>query len=258
MTDLEIANLESLVVKQCESIIKKKAGRNNSRSLKRVVPSASYGNTQETGEQAKVQPLSMLQRKDLERLVTLDYLQFPVQPCVRSLYYLSKIAQTQSLKIIVPPTVLLGFGDDNRIMYNDYQTGKLVVDTKNISPKKIQNFMQSHMINGPQQQNYSIEDKLLYPKFLIKLATKNSTQNETKLYYSSQTLFGELLSFWGGYDLALQAFVKSKHPFRPSIYRFYMNKNGNVYKAVAINNQETVNKDSKFYQQLLSRISDCN
>lgn len=31
------------------------------------------------------------------------------------------------------------------------------------------------MINGPEQHNYSIEDKLLYPKFLIKLATKNST-----------------------------------------------------------------------------------
>lgn len=54
MTDAEIANLESLVVKQCESIIKNKAERNTSRSLKRVVPSASYGNTKETGEQAKV------------------------------------------------------------------------------------------------------------------------------------------------------------------------------------------------------------
>ena len=54
MTDLEIANLESLVVKQCESIIKNKAGRNTIRSQKRIVPSASYGNTQETGEQAKV------------------------------------------------------------------------------------------------------------------------------------------------------------------------------------------------------------
>jgi len=37
-----------------------------------------------------------------------------------------------------------------------------------------------------------------------------------------------------------------------------MNKNGNVYKSVAINNHETINKESKFYQQLLMLISDCN
>jgi len=99
---------------------------------------------------------------------------------------------------------------------------------------------------------------LLYPKYLIKLATKNSTQNEIKLYYSSQTLFAELLSFWGGFDLALQGFVKSKHPFRPSVYRCYVNKNGNVYKSMSINNQETVNKDSKFYQSLMSLIAESN
>jgi len=91
----------------------------------------------------------MLQRKELERQLTLDYTRFPAQPCVRSLYYLSKIAQTQSLKIIVPPTVLLGFNDDNRLMYNDYQTGLLVVESKNISPKRIQQFIQTHMIDVP-------------------------------------------------------------------------------------------------------------
>lgn len=127
----------------------------------------------------------MLQRKDLERLETLDYFQFPVQPCVRSLYYLSKIAQHQSLKIIVPPTVLLGFGNDNRIMYNDYQTGKLVVESKDITPKRVQNFIQSHIINGHEKHNYTIEDKLLYPKFIIKLANKNSTKNDLYLYYSN-------------------------------------------------------------------------
>ena len=79
----------------------------------------------------------MLQKKELERQLTLDYSNYTVQPCVRSLYYLSKIAQNQSIKVIVPPTVLIGFGDDNRIMYNDYNTGKLVVENKNISPKRI-------------------------------------------------------------------------------------------------------------------------
>jgi hypothetical protein len=65
------------------------------------------------------------------------------------------------------------------------------------------------MLGGPEQEaNYSIEDKLLYPKFVIKLATKGSQTNEIKLYYSRETLIAELLSFWGSYDLALQSFVK--------------------------------------------------
>lgn len=114
------------------------------------------------------------------------------------------------------------------------------------------------MISGPLQQNYSIADKLLYPKYIIKLAAKGSTHNEIKLYYSRETLIAELLGFWGSYDIAVQAFIKQKHPFRPSLYRCYMNKNGSVYKAVAINNQENVTKDSKFYQSLLQLISDTN
>jgi hypothetical protein len=116
----------------------------------------------------------MLQRKELERQLTLDYTSFPVQPCVRSLYYLSKIAQTQSLKIIVPPTVLLALNHDHRLMYNDYKTGVLVVETKNITQKRIQAFIQTHMIDVAEHMEENIEDKLLCPKFLIKLAGKES------------------------------------------------------------------------------------
>jgi hypothetical protein len=50
---------------------------------------------------------------------------------------------------MVPPTVLLGYGDDNRLIYNDYQTGKLMVESNSISPKKIQAFITQHMVNGP-------------------------------------------------------------------------------------------------------------
>ena len=114
------------------------------------------------------------------------------------------------------------------------------------------------MISSPEQQAYSIEDKLLYPKFVIKLASKGSTQNEVKLYYSRESLIADLLSFWGSFDLALQSFVKQKHPLRPSIHRFYVNKNGNVYKAVAITNQENVTKDHKMYKTLLQLIEETN
>jgi len=46
--------LESLVIKQCDTIIKNKKGLNTSRSQKRIVPSVNYGDNKEVGEQAKV------------------------------------------------------------------------------------------------------------------------------------------------------------------------------------------------------------
>ena len=58
------------------------------------------------------------------------------------------------------------------------------------------------MISGP-EQSYSIEEKLLYPKFVIKLAAKGSTHNDIKLYYSRESLIADLLSFWGSFDMAL-------------------------------------------------------
>ena len=56
----------------------------------------------------------------------------------------------------------------------------------------------------------------------------------------------DILAYWGSGDLAVQMFVKQKH-MRPSIYRYYM-KNGHVYKAMAISNQENMNKDSRLYK----------
>ena len=108
----------------------------------------------------------------------------------------------------MPPTVLLGLNDDNRIMYNDYQTGLLVVESKNISPKRIQSFIQTHMVDTPDSLSSSIEDKLLCPKFLIKLAGKGSVANDMRIFYSKEAMIPELLSLWGSYDLALQGFVK--------------------------------------------------
>ena len=84
MTDHEIADLETLIKKQCEVIISRQRGQ-ESELIKRQAT---------IHKQVKVQPLTMLQRKELERQLSLDYYSFPVQPCVRSLYYISKIAQT--------------------------------------------------------------------------------------------------------------------------------------------------------------------
>ena len=45
---------------------------------------------------------------------------------------------------------------------------------------------------------------------------------------------------------------------RPSIYRVFVNRNGHVYKAVAVNNQENITKESKIHKILLQLIEDAH
>eukprot|EP00347_Sterkiella_histriomuscorum_P000612 403375175 len=245
MTDREIRDLEKIIVKNCDSII------NNFVQTDTLIP-LKNSNATLMNQQTKQQPLSLLQRKEIDHYQELDYSKYPAQPCVRSLYYISKIAQTQQIKILVPPSILIGFGDDNRMMHNDPQNGSLIVKTGYISPKLIQQFIQKHMIYDQLEQ--TVEDRILFPKFVIKLASKTHTKNDIRVYYSKDSLIGDLMSFWGTYDMAIQQFVKQKH-LRPSIYRYYM-KNGNVYKAVSISNQENLTKDTRMYKNLLGMVFD--
>lgn len=98
----------------------------------------------------------------------------------------------------------------------------------------------------------SIPDKLIFPKYVIKLMSKNSNSNEIKLYYSRESMMADLMSYWGTYNLALQIYIKQKY-MRPYIHRYYM-KNNNVYKAVCINNQDNMSKEGRFYKNMLSII----
>lgn len=79
-----------------------------------------------------------------------------------------------------------------------------------------------------------------------------------RIFYSKEAMIPELLSLWGSYDLALQGFVKQRHPLRPSMYRLFVNKNGHVYKALAVNNQDNMTKDSKLHKLLLQLIEDAH
>jgi len=45
----------------------------------------------------------------------------------RSLFYVSKLAQSLFLTINIPPSILIGFNDQSRIMWNDDLTGRLTV-----------------------------------------------------------------------------------------------------------------------------------
>ena len=94
----------------------------------------------------------------------------------------------------------------------------------------------------------------MFPKYVIKLAQKNHTKNDIRIYYSKDSLIADLMSYWGVYDMAIQQFVKQKH-LRPSIYRYYM-KNGNVYKAVCISNQENLTKETRLYKTILGLVYD--
>jgi len=43
------------------------------------------------------------------------------------LFYISKLAQILFMQINIPPTVLLGFKDQSRLVWNDELSGRLTV-----------------------------------------------------------------------------------------------------------------------------------
>lgn len=74
-----------------------------------------------------------------------DYSRFTCQGGVRSLYYLSKLAQSSSIQVLVPPTVLIGFKDQTRFMFNANKTGRIKVQTGYFTAEEIQEFIENHM-----------------------------------------------------------------------------------------------------------------
>ena len=100
----------------------------------------------------------------------------------------------------------------------------------------------------------SIEDRLVFPKFTIRMATKSHSKNDLKVYYGKDALMADLMNYWGSVDMAIQIFVKQKH-LRPSIYRYYM-KNGNVCKAYAICNHVNINRQSNVYAMIMHLIKE--
>jgi hypothetical protein len=43
----------------------------------------------------------------------------------------------------------------------------------------------------------------MFPKFVIKLASKFSSKNEIKLYYSKEALMADIMAFWGSGDFVI-------------------------------------------------------
>lgn len=86
-------------------------------------------------------------------------------------------------------------------MHNDPQNGSLIVKAGFISIKIITQFIQKHMIDELSEQK--VKDKILFPKFVIRLASKDPTKNDTRVYYSKEGMIADLMSYWGSIDIAI-------------------------------------------------------
>jgi len=64
---------------------------------------------------------------------------------------ISQIAQHHKIRLIVPPSVLIGFGDKNRFMWTDVKTGFLKVRSAFITPATISEFLEEHMGSTKEQ-----------------------------------------------------------------------------------------------------------
>lgn len=115
------------------------------------------------------------------------------------------------------------------------------------------------MLGGSEAEQNEVqrpEERIMFPKFIIKLASSKSfTKNDIRVYYSKESLISDLMSMWGVQDMAIQQYVKQKH-LRPSIYRYYMKNGGNVYKAVSISNQENLTRETRVYKTMLGLVYD--
>eukprot|EP00347_Sterkiella_histriomuscorum_P022375 403330707 len=209
-------------------------------------PLRKIDEAQNPKQNTPLQNISETQRQEIESFQTLDYSQYPVAPCVQSLYYISKIAQNQQVNIYVPPTILIMSNEETKFMYNDVNEGHLIVEAKKINEQMLIKFIKTHM--NPILNQYSFEAKLLVPKFIIRIAQNQSRKNDCKVYFSQDTMIADALSYWGNCDMAIQLYVKYKC-VRPMFYRYYM-KSGNIHKSVQISNRLNVEKDSHIFRTM--------
>ncbi|CDW75778.1 UNKNOWN [Stylonychia lemnae] len=198
-------------------------------------------NVEQSNTKKSLQPkLSEQQLKEIENYQALSYQQYPVQPCVKSLYYISKIAQLQQVNVLVPPTVLVQMNGDNRFIYNCPLDGHLIVDNSKVTESSLKKFMKKHI--NTILDLYPIESKMLLPRYVIRISQNESRKNETKVYYSEDALIADALVLWENCDMAIQLFIKQKG-IRPKIFRYIM-KNGNTIKSFSICNQKNLLNDS--------------
>lgn len=202
----------------------------------------------------------------------LDYSEYECQGGPRSLFYVSKLAQKLQLNIHVPPSILLGFGENNRFMWND-ASGKTVVKViPYLEPELIQKFIYEHMILFTKSNNRnnsnghdcekvrtsnkigSQEEEMLCPRFVLKIIGKYGSRSTIKLVYTADTLISYIMSSLSHGDLIAQPFIRQKHICKPSIIRYYMKSDSGVHKATSIVNKYSLDKNTGFYKNLMKNI----
>ena len=79
-----------------------------------------------------------------QKIRDIDFSEYQCQGGAFSLFNISILAQNFIVKVIVPPSVLIGFKDNSRFMWNCTRTGKIIVKTGFISPEDIDQFINDH------------------------------------------------------------------------------------------------------------------
>ena len=99
---------------------------------------------------SNISNLELIEQKNLQDL---DYSGFNCQGGARSIYYLSKLAQTLRLDIVIPPSILIGFNNHSRVVYNDPKTGKIRVKPEFLGPEDVKYYIKTY-INEYYRQNF--------------------------------------------------------------------------------------------------------
>jgi hypothetical protein len=83
-----------------------------------------------------------------------------------TLFQLSQLALHHHLKICIPPSVLIGFGDRNRLMYNDDSGALKVKQSKYLSIADVEVFVNDKMRAPPLKSRNALI--LIPPRFIVK------------------------------------------------------------------------------------------
>lgn len=109
-----------------------------------------------------------------------------------------------------------------------------------MSPGLILKYIKKFMDRGgdevPENQINRIKNSV-YPKYIIKYATKNEG-NRVKLFYKLNDVYSQALEDWGDYDMAIQPYIICKSR-KTSLLRYEI-YNRNMVRSFVISNDKDI------------------
>ena len=89
--------------------------------------------------------ISLHDWNEQKKFMEMDYHRYSMQGGPKSLYFISKLAKSVDLKINIPPTIVMGFKDHGKLMWNCYKTGKVLVKSGFVTTEQIHKFVSTYM-----------------------------------------------------------------------------------------------------------------